>query len=192
MVGPSGCGKTTLLRTLTGQVPPLKGRHELGTSVKVGYYAQAHEQRKKQDWWGYEATLNKIIKVAPHFVSVWRFQAHNLSYNIASEFDDYRHKYEWTKKGIALLKEGRKYNDRDPRLVYELGWFTCHKIGQSDDAPLFRRMFKDEEGRDSWLAGKQWYLAAQDALRFEFHNPTVVAASTRLSCASGSRIGTIC
>jgi len=44
MVGPNGSGKTTLLRTLTGQLPPLKGRFELGTNVKVGYYAQAHEQ----------------------------------------------------------------------------------------------------------------------------------------------------
>jgi ATP-binding cassette subfamily F protein 3 len=44
LVGPNGSGKTTLLKTLTGQISALKGRYELGTNVKVGYYAQAHEQ----------------------------------------------------------------------------------------------------------------------------------------------------
>jgi ATP-binding cassette subfamily F protein 3 len=44
LVGPNGAGKTTLLKTLVGEIPSLKGRFELGTNVKVGYYAQAHEQ----------------------------------------------------------------------------------------------------------------------------------------------------
>jgi ATP-binding cassette subfamily F protein 3 len=44
LLGPNGSGKTTLLRTITGQLPPLKGRIELGTNVKVGYYAQTHDQ----------------------------------------------------------------------------------------------------------------------------------------------------
>jgi ATP-binding cassette subfamily F protein 3 len=48
MIGPNGSGKTTLLRTLTGELPVLKGRFELGTNVKVGYYAQAHEQLPAQ------------------------------------------------------------------------------------------------------------------------------------------------
>jgi ATP-binding cassette subfamily F protein 3 len=48
MIGPNGSGKTTLLRTLTGELPALKGRFELGTNVKVGYYAQAHEQLPSQ------------------------------------------------------------------------------------------------------------------------------------------------
>jgi ATP-binding cassette, subfamily F, member 3 len=44
LIGPNGSGKTTLLRTFTGELPALKGRYELGTNVKLGYYAQAHEQ----------------------------------------------------------------------------------------------------------------------------------------------------
>ncbi len=31
-------------KTLVGELPPLKGEFEFGTNVKVGYYAQAHEQ----------------------------------------------------------------------------------------------------------------------------------------------------
>jgi ATP-binding cassette subfamily F protein 3 len=43
LLGPNGSGKTTTLRTLVGQQPALKGRVELGTNVKIAYYAQGHE-----------------------------------------------------------------------------------------------------------------------------------------------------
>ena len=44
LIGPNGGGKTTLLRTLMGQIPLLKGHFEFGTNVQIGYYAQSHEQ----------------------------------------------------------------------------------------------------------------------------------------------------
>lgn len=43
LLGPNGSGKTTTLRTLVGEMPPLAGRIEFGTNVKVAYYAQGHE-----------------------------------------------------------------------------------------------------------------------------------------------------
>jgi ATP-binding cassette subfamily F protein 3 len=43
LMGPNGAGKTTFLKTLLGQIPPLAGDVELGGSVRVGYFAQAHE-----------------------------------------------------------------------------------------------------------------------------------------------------
>ena len=43
LIGPNGTGKTTFLKTLLGQLPPLKGKVKLGSSLKIGYFAQAHE-----------------------------------------------------------------------------------------------------------------------------------------------------
>ena len=43
VMGPNGAGKTTLLRTLLGEVPPYHGEARLGASLKIGYFAQAHE-----------------------------------------------------------------------------------------------------------------------------------------------------
>ncbi len=43
LIGPNGSGKTTFLRTMLGQHPPLAGEVELGSSLKIGYFAQAHD-----------------------------------------------------------------------------------------------------------------------------------------------------
>src|SRR4029077_12323931 len=40
IVGPNGGGKSTLLRTLLGELPPLAGKVEIGTGVRIGYFDQ--------------------------------------------------------------------------------------------------------------------------------------------------------
>ncbi len=44
LVGPNGIGKSTLLKTLIGHLPEIKGSFQLGTNVTIGYYDQ--EQAK--------------------------------------------------------------------------------------------------------------------------------------------------
>ncbi|MEK6821088.1 MAG: ATP-binding cassette domain-containing protein, partial [archaeon] len=40
IIGENGCGKTTLLRTIAGKIPPLKGEVELASEVLLGYADQ--------------------------------------------------------------------------------------------------------------------------------------------------------
>ncbi|MBI3153688.1 MAG: ABC-F family ATP-binding cassette domain-containing protein, partial [Chloroflexi bacterium] len=43
LIGPNGAGKTTFLKTILGQLEPLAGEVTLGSSLQIGYFAQAHE-----------------------------------------------------------------------------------------------------------------------------------------------------
>jgi ATP-binding cassette subfamily F protein 3 len=40
IVGPNGSGKSTLVKTLLGELPPIAGKVEIGTGVRVGYFDQ--------------------------------------------------------------------------------------------------------------------------------------------------------
>lgn len=44
LLGANGTGKTTLLRTLLGELPPLKGRAKIGNRVQIGYFSQSYER----------------------------------------------------------------------------------------------------------------------------------------------------
>jgi hypothetical protein len=130
--------------------------------------------KKVEDWTNLSAALEQMTKLQPNFYSVWDFQAHNLSYNISVEFDDYHDRYAWVMKGIEFLRQGITLNQRDPRLLGRMGWFIGHKIGKSDEKQQFRRLFKADDDfhdrddpdrtlpeRDNWLVSRQKYLAAQ-------------------------------
>jgi ATP-binding cassette subfamily F protein 3 len=43
LMGPNGAGKTTLLKTLASVIDSKAGTYKLGASLKIGYFAQAHE-----------------------------------------------------------------------------------------------------------------------------------------------------
>jgi len=135
---------------------------------------RVNHYKKVEDWTNLSAALEQMTKLQPNFYSVWDFQAHNLSYNISVEFDDYHDRYAWVMKGIEFLRQGIALNQRDPRLLGRMGWFLGHKIGKSDEKQQFRRLFKADDDfhdrddpdrtlpeRDNWLVARQKYLAAQ-------------------------------
>jgi ATP-binding cassette subfamily F protein 3 len=44
IIGPNGAGKTTFLKTILEKTPPYSGKVQLGASLVIGYFAQAHEE----------------------------------------------------------------------------------------------------------------------------------------------------
>jgi hypothetical protein len=141
---------------------------------------KANEFKKKEDWYNLKATVDTVTKLQPHFISVWRFQAWNLAYNVSVEWDDYRDRYFWVKSGIEFLEEGTRINRKEATLPWDTGWFISQKMGKSDESKEFRVLFVDDDEfhnnpkrqqvlglaqsrdeRDSWLAGKRYYQVAQ-------------------------------
>jgi len=63
LIGPNGAGKTTFLKTILEKILPLAGEVELGASLKVGYFAQAHEDLHPE-----RTLVEEIDAVAPEML----------------------------------------------------------------------------------------------------------------------------
>ncbi len=63
LIGPNGSGKTTFLKTILGQLPPLSGTVNLGASLDIGYFAQAHEDLNPEN-----TLIEEIESVAPNLL----------------------------------------------------------------------------------------------------------------------------
>jgi hypothetical protein len=136
----------------------------------VMLWSKVDEFKMKEDWTSLSATLEQIKNLQPNYIGVWRFQSWNLSYNISAEFDDYRERYYWVKRGIEYLQEGTSYNENEPRLLSDVGWFATNKIGRADEHVQYRRLFREDDEfhnaqrvhqRDNWLFGREYYLEAE-------------------------------
>jgi hypothetical protein len=161
-----------------GQIDPTSVTIKLATLGMRGVAAnilweKANDFKMKKDWTNLGATLNQITKVQPNFINVWSNQAWNLSYNVSVEFDDYHQRYRWVIKGIDFLKEGIKYNERQPRLLWDVGWMIAEKLGKADEHKQFRKLFKEDDDfhgsrplalRDNWLVGKEWFERVVEAV----------------------------
>ncbi len=60
MIGGNGAGKTTFLRTLRGEISPLDGQFKLGHNIKVGYFAQAHNNLHMEN-----SVLDELLRHKP-------------------------------------------------------------------------------------------------------------------------------
>jgi hypothetical protein len=162
-----------------GEIDPTSETIKLATLGMRGVatiflWEQANTYKMKKDWTNLSAVLEQIARLQPNFISVWEFQSWNLSYNVSAEFDDFRQRYHWVIRGIKFLEKGTRYNDMEPKLLWDMGWTISQKIGKSDEKKQFRRLFKQDDDfhdwlpfkmqhrtRDNWLVGQQWYIEAE-------------------------------
>ncbi|HNK63154.1 MAG TPA: ATP-binding cassette domain-containing protein, partial [Anaerolineales bacterium] len=63
LIGPNGAGKSTFLKTILGQFEPLEGEVVLGSSLHIGYFAQAHEGLDPE-----KTLLQEIDSVMPNWL----------------------------------------------------------------------------------------------------------------------------
>ena len=173
-----------------GEISPASETMKLASLGMRGVAAsmlwkKSHEYHVAHEWDRLKATLNNILLLQPHFDKVWEFQAHNLAYNVSTEFDDYRQRYEMVREGTEFLTKGVRQNTKAPRLIWYTGWFYGSKLGTSDEKRQFRRLFADDEvlhkslleqgiaidgpealgpyrKPDNWLVGRLWLNSGYD------------------------------
>ena len=175
-----------------GQIDPTSVSMKLATFGLQGaatnlLWSRAIRYKEREDWTNFDATLEQITKLQPHFIEVWDFQGHNVAFNISVEFDDYRDKYRQVIKGFNLLKKGIRYNEKEARLLRRLANYIGLKIGRSDEKKYYRPMFaadrdyhapprdqnpltgtryedRPENVTDNWLISKWWYQQAENLI----------------------------
>ncbi|MEM7476521.1 MAG: hypothetical protein AAF483_16155, partial [Planctomycetota bacterium] len=170
-----------------GEIEPASESMRLATLGLRGpaatiLWQKAEYYKREQYWDRLSATLNQIAALQPHFIEIWKFQSHNMSYNVSTQFDNYRHRYQWVKRGMDYLVRGSKVNKHRTEMPYELGWFFGNKMGVADEKIQYRELYRDDrdfheeilettgldvtkkEGigpdqkPDNWLTGRLWYL----------------------------------
>ncbi|MCC9606401.1 hypothetical protein LOC68_18045 [Blastopirellula sp. JC732] len=105
---------------------------------------QLNEYQKTEQYDHVNAICEQITHLNPHFLSVWEYQAWNLSYNISREFDNYRHRYLWVKKGLEYQMAGTKYNFDEPKLMNSVAHFFGIKFGYADEKAQYREIFPED------------------------------------------------
>jgi len=144
-----------------------------GVAVAVLWH-QSQEFEKRLDWNNVIATSNQIIRLEPHFVTIWEFLGWKLAYNASAEFDDYRERYRWVIRGFDFLVDGTRFNKTSPILFSKAGWTISQKIGIADEKVQYRRLLKEDDEfhkryitpedteKDNWLIGRIWYHRAEE------------------------------
>ena len=190
--------ESELAQSNLGEINPVSSSMQLATFglrpvAVIVLWEKATKFQKMEDYDNVTATVNQIAKLQPNFISIWKFQAHNLAYNISVDFDNYRHRYQWVRRGIQFLMEGTRYNSRNAKLVQEVAFYTGSKIGYSDEKVQFRSLFSEDEmfhgqmsdegidlasnralganGQpDNWKASYLWYEKSEDVASMNDHN----------------------
>ncbi|MGY8769453.1 MAG: hypothetical protein ACKVH8_13625 [Pirellulales bacterium] len=182
-----------IAQTEIGQLDPASEAMRLSMMgldgiATVVMWMKVHEYQREEKYSNVEALCKRITQVNPHFLSVWEFQAWNLSYNVSREFDNYEHRYLWVKKGASYQMEGTRYNFDQPKLMDKISMFFGMKIGMSDEKKEFRLIFPEDDAfhqdidsyfveslyrieddagginnkPDNWLVARMWSLWARD------------------------------
>ncbi|MBT7255377.1 MAG: hypothetical protein HN882_10270, partial [Planctomycetaceae bacterium] len=190
--------ESELAQSNLGEINPVSSSMQLATFglrpvAVIILWEKATKFQKMEDYDNVTATINQISKLQPNFISIWKFQAHNLAYNISVDFDNYRHRYQWVRRGIQFLMEGTRYNSRNAKLVQEVAFYTGSKIGYSDEKIQFRSLFSEDEmfhgqmsdegidlasnralganGKpDNWKASYLWYEKSEDVASMNEHH----------------------
>ncbi|MEB2310036.1 MAG: hypothetical protein OZ917_12170 [Candidatus Brocadiaceae bacterium] len=121
-------------------------------------WARAIARHEEKKYYELLTVNNLIAKLQPNFPAVWVFQAWNMAYNIASEWDAPQSKWKWIYLGLNFAKKGAVKNPDNGDLFFELGYMYFHLFDQRffKYAPYYREQLKKEAGEDNYEEALYW------------------------------------
>lgn len=121
-------------------------------------WARALARHEEKKYYELLAVNNLIAKLQPNFPAVWIFQAWNMAYNIAHEWDAPQNKWKWIRAGLDFSKRGAEKNPGSGDLFFEIGYMYLHLFDQRffKCAPYYREQLKREAGEDNYEASLYW------------------------------------
>jgi hypothetical protein len=156
----------------------LTGSRGLATAM---LWLDAQEKQKRNEWNLLEQHVLLVAKLQPHFVTPWLFQSWNLSYNVSVEADRVADKYFYITRGIQLLARGERQNRNDPDMRWYIGFYTQHKVGQSDETNTLRSLFQlscippnERDPARFWLPGGRRQVNMEAFTEFCKEHPQLI------------------
>lgn len=125
-------------------------------------WARAIVRHEEKKYYELLAINNLISKLQPNFPAVWIFQAWNMAYNIAYEWDSPQNKWKWIRTGLGFAKKGTLKNPKSGDLFFELGYMYLHLFDHRvfKYAEYYREQLKKDEGEDNFVASLYWIRRA--------------------------------
>ncbi len=194
VIGPNGVGKTTFLKTLLNQLPPLFGWSKIGSQVKIGYFAQAHELLNPANSIMDELLLvrNLSLSAARDYLGTFLFSGDDVFRQISTLSGGERGRVALAKLALdganfLLLDEPTNHLDIPSQEILEdvLAGFGGTTLLISHDRYLIdalaTQIWEIQPGKMTLFEGTyQDYLAAREAAR-QGKTTTTVAVSASLA-----------
>lgn len=173
--------KYRLTEKSLGNVDPVSGTAQLvftgfrGVAVTFLWH-EAIELKREQRWFEIRPVLESITLLQPHFVEPWTFQAWNMAYNIAAEWESVADKYYWIQEGIQFMKNATRLNQKISDLEWYVGWLYYNRFGMSDEKMYLREMYRRETDtafassnlggtNDNFKTSYDWFVVANQTVR---------------------------
>ncbi len=89
------------------------------------------------DWSRIVPTMKIIVRLTPHWLTVWKMLGWHLAYNVYARTKDPFKKALLVEEGIQVLKEGLNKNPDKYDLYFEIGWTYFYKTRDYDKAAFY-------------------------------------------------------
>jgi hypothetical protein len=106
---------------------------------------------------------HEIALLQSDYPEVWVNHAWNMAYNVSAQWQSPERKYQWVRHAIDFLKEGYRKNPHSAAIMADLGWIYSNKLGQSQEAPFYRKRVLEDEGQSTFRIAYEWFDRARKA-----------------------------